>query len=390
MMFRSLLALFASAVVLHATGLHAQSITTSCPYAVLMDAETRTILFEKGANEAVSPASTAKVMTAELVFSQIKASKLSLEDTFQISENAWRTGGAMSSGSAMFAQLNSRVRVEDLIRGLVIQSGNDAAIALAEGIAGSEGVFAGMMTRRARELGLTRSTFTNAWGKGDPSQKVTSRDMVMLADHLIRTYPDLYKYFGEKEFTWNKIRQLNRNPLLFMDIGADGLKTGNIDDSGYSLVGSAVENGQRLILAINGCKTGKERADESRKLLLWGFRSFESKTLFAAGEVIGAAKVYGGRRGDVPLVADSMIRIFVPRGSGDRLLGRIVYDGPIQAPVAEGARVARLKIFRGSVLALDLPLKASESVEIGSLPQRALDAGVEYSTGLMRKYILKR
>ena len=138
----------------------------------------------------------------------------------------------------------------------------------------------------------------------------------MLADHIIRTYPDFYKYFGEKEFTWNKIRQMNRNPLLFMDIGADGLKTGNIDDSGFNLVGSAVENGQRLILAISGCKTGKERADESRKLLLWGFRSFEAKTLFAAGEVIGAAKVYGGRRGDVPLVADNMIRIFVPRGSG--------------------------------------------------------------------------
>ena len=214
--------------------------------------------------------------------------------------------------------------------------------------------------------------------------------MVTLANYVIHTYPDFYKYFGEKEFTWNKIRQTNRNPLLTMDFGADGLKTGNIDASGYGLVGSAVQNGQRLILALYGAKTAKERADEARKIFLWGFRSFESKLIFQAGETIGTAKVFGGAASDVPLVADGDVKLLVPHNSTEKFSGRIVYTGPLIAPVEEGREVAHLKISRGTSEVLDLPLKTGSAVPEGPLPRRALDAGLEYATGLFRKYVLKQ
>ncbi len=368
----------------------AQTFQTSAPHAILIDSASSSVLFEKDADTLVVPASTAKIMTAEIVFHEIALGHLKLDDQFVVSETAWRYGGAPSRGSSMFAAPNSQVRIEDLIRGLVINSGNDAAIALAEGIAGSEGAFATLMTKRARELGLEHSTFTNAWGRGDPEQKVSPREMVALANHLILTYPDLYKYFGEKDFTWNKIKQANRNPLLTMDIGADGLKTGNIDESGYGLVGSAVQNGQRLILALYGASTAKERVEEARKIFLWGFRSFDSKTIFQAGETIGDAKVYGGSASEVPLVADKEVTILVPRTATGKFTGRIVYTGPLIAPIEAGQEVARLKIFRGTELILDLPLKTAVAVEQGALPRRAMDAGLEYATGLFRKFGVKR
>jgi D-alanyl-D-alanine carboxypeptidase (penicillin-binding protein 5/6) len=369
----------------------AQTFQTGAPHAILIDAATRSVLFEKDADALVVPASTVKIMTAEIVFHELALGHLHLEDQFVVSESAWRLGGAPARGSAMFAAPNSSIRIEDLIRGLVIVSGNDAAIALAEGIAGSEGAFATQMTKRARELGLEHSTFTNAWGRGDPDQKVSPREMVTLANHIIQTYPDYYKYFGEKEFTWNKIKQPSRNPLLTMDLGADGLKTGNIDESGYGLVGSAVQNGgQRLILALYGCRTAKERAEEARKIMLWGFRSFDSRTVFQAGEIVGGAKVYGGKTSEVPLVADGEVRILVPRSQAEKFAGRIVYAGPLVAPVEAGREVAHLKVFHGTEQVLDLPLKTAAAVEQGSLPYRAMDAGIEYVTVLFRKYVLKK
>ncbi|MGB8901836.1 MAG: D-alanyl-D-alanine carboxypeptidase family protein [Methylocella sp.] len=368
----------------------AQTFQTSAPHAILIDSASSSVLFEKDADTLVVPASTAKIMTAEIVFHEIALGHLKLDDQFVVSETAWRYGGAPSRGSSMFAAPNSQIRIEDLIRGLVIDSGNDAAIALAEGIAGSEGAFATLMRKRARELGLEHSTFTNAWGRGDPEQKVSPREMVALANHLILTYPDLYKYFGEKDFTWNKIKQANRNPLLTMDIGADGLKTGNIDESGYGLVGSAVQNGQRLILALYGAPTAKERVEEARKIFLWGFRSFDSKTIFQAGETIGDAKVYGGSASEVPLVADKEVTILVPRTATGKFTGRIVYTGPLIPPIEAGQEVARLKIFRGTELILDMPLKTAAAVEQGALPRRAMDAGLEYATGLFRKFGVKR
>jgi D-alanyl-D-alanine carboxypeptidase (penicillin-binding protein 5/6) len=285
----------------------------------------------------------------------------------------------------MFAQVNSTIKLSDLLRGIIVQSGNDASIAVAEGIAGTEENFARMMTNRARELGMTRSTFRNATGYGHPEQKVTARDLAKLAIHIIETYPELYKIFGEREFTWNRIRQQNRNPLLAMDIGADGLKTGNIDESGYGLTASAVQNGQRLVLVVNGLKSSRDRATESRKLLEWGFRAFEARPLFAAGETVGEAQVFGGDRRSLPLVSPKPVQLLLPRGSGDRIVARIVYTGPLRAPIKAGDQVARLQVTRGDTQALDIPLYAGEDVAVGTLSQRAFDGLLEFGTGWIRR-----
>jgi D-alanyl-D-alanine carboxypeptidase (penicillin-binding protein 5/6) len=246
------------------------------------------------------------------------------------------------------------------------------------------------MNERARELGLPQLTFTNSWGNADPDQKVTARDMALLAAHVIRTYPDLYHYFGEKDFTWDKIKQPNRNPLLTMDIGADGLKTGNIDKNGYGIVASAVQNGQRLILALYGAKSAKERAEEAVRILQWGFRTFEPKTLFSSGEVVGNASVYGGNAGSVPLVSVKPVKLLVPREATERLTGQIVYQGPLIAPVTAGQNVAELRIFRGGNEVLEMPLQTAANIKTGSLSRRAMDAGLEYAEELFRKYVLKK
>jgi D-alanyl-D-alanine carboxypeptidase (penicillin-binding protein 5/6) len=368
----------------------AEAIQTPVPQVILIDAATQSVLFEKGADEPATPASTVKLMTAEIVFQALTGGKLKLDDEFTVSETAWRNGGAPAHGSTMFAAVGSRIRVEDLIRGLVVVSGNDAGIVLAEGLAGSEGAFATRMTQRGRELGLLHSTFTSAWGRGDPEQRVTARDMVLLAAHVIRTYPDYYRYFSEKDFTWGKVKQPNRNPLLTMDFGADGLKTGNIEANSFGIVASAVQNGQRLILALYGARTAKERAEEARRLLQWGFRAFEPKTLFAAGDVVGTAKVFGGASADVPLVVTKPVTLLVPRDSGEKLTGSIVYTGPLKAPVMAGQSVGQLKIFRGTIEILEMPLETAKDVELGSLQQRATDAGLEYAAGLIRKYVWKK
>jgi D-alanyl-D-alanine carboxypeptidase (penicillin-binding protein 5/6) len=367
-----------------------QTIQTSVPYAILMDSETGAVLFEKAADEAMVPASMAKLMTLEMLFNEIKEGKVSLDDEFLISENAWRRGGAPSGGSAMFAALNSKVKVSDLILGVCVQSGNDAAIAIAEALAGTENAFAARMTTRAKEIGLKGSTFANATGMPDPDQKMTARDLATLANHIIKTYPELYKNFGVKEFTWNKIRQQNRNPLLFMDVGADGLKTGNVGDSGFGVTGSAVQNDQRLIVVVNGAKTAKERAEEARKLLNWGFRAFEVKELFPAGSVVGEAKVYGGEPGSVDLVTKAPVRILVPRGNPERVTAKVVYQGPLRPPVAAGTQVGRLRIQRGDVQALDIPLYVQEDAGQGKLTKRALDAASELVIGFVRSQFAKK
>ncbi len=367
----------------------AQAIQTSARWALLMDADTGSVLFQKDADAAMSPASMVKVMTAELVFKEIRDGRISLDTEMPVSENAWRTGGAMSRGSAMFAKLGEQIKVSDLLRGLIIQSGNDAAIVLAEGLAGSEDAFAGMMNKRARELGLRDSNFTNSWGKSDPRQKTTARDLAKLSVHVIKTYPDLYKIFAETEFTWNKIRQTNRNPLLTMNMGADGLKTGNIDDSGYGLIGSAVQGEQRLILVINGTKSGKERTDEARKLLTWGFRAFDVRDVFKPGEAVGTASVYGGSVGRVPLVAKVPVRLMIPRGATERLSARIEYVGPLIAPVEAGTKAANLRVYRGKELALDMPLYTEVDVKTGPLYSRAFDAAYELAGSYIRKFTSK-
>ncbi|MBV8472785.1 MAG: D-alanyl-D-alanine carboxypeptidase [Hyphomicrobiales bacterium] len=244
---------------------------TRVPFALLIDANSGAVLFAKNADAPMAPASTTKILTAEIVFRALAAGRLKLDDTAPISPRAAREGDAESGGSSMFAQANSRVSIEDLLRGLLITSGNDAAIALAEDVAGSQEAFVAMMNRRARELGMTHSHFANAWGDGSPGQRVTARDMARLAAYVIQTYPQYYRYCGETAFTWNNIPQHNRNPLLAMNIGADGVKTGHLAKSGFGLVGSAVQNGRRLILVINGAHSEAERASEARRLLEWGF-----------------------------------------------------------------------------------------------------------------------
>lgn len=368
-----------------AAGRAAESFQTIAPFALLMDADTGSVLFDKNGDGQMAPASTTKILTAEITFHEIKEGRLKLDDTFVVSENAWRSGGAKSGGSTMFAALNSRISIADLIQGLVVQSGNDAAITLAEGISGSEDNFAALMNRRAREVGMTHSVFQNPWGRGDPNQRVTPRDMATLAQYVIRTYPDLYHYFGEREFTWNKVRQPNRNPLLAMNIGADGLKTGDIAESGFGLVGSAVQNGERLIVVVNGLHSARDRANESFKLLNWGFRAFEPRELYRGDEVVGTARVFGGDSAEVPLIAGTPVKLLVPRGSGDALTGKVTYLGPLKAPVAEGTAVGQLRIFHGGSEILSVPLKTAAAIPVGSLPRRALDAGLELGTTVIRQ-----
>ncbi|HEY5795125.1 MAG TPA: D-alanyl-D-alanine carboxypeptidase family protein [Bosea sp. (in: a-proteobacteria)] len=377
--------MLALAATISTSSVFAQSFQSPAPYAVLLDSASGTVLYEKAADELMVPASLAKIATALVAFEEIAQGRLTLDSEIGISENAWRKGGGVSGGSTMFAQLNSRVKLSDLLHGIIVQSGNDASIALAEAIAGDEATFARIMTERVRAIGLTKSVFRNATGMGDPQQKVTARELALLSDHIIKTYPELYKIFGQREFTWNKIRQQNRNPLLTMDIGADGLKTGNIDDAGFGLVGSAVQNGQRLIVVVNGLKTARDRANEARKLLEWGFRAFEARKIFEAGEIVGEASVFGGEKGRVGLKAKGPVSLLLPRGSSERLSARIVYRGPLTVPVQEGAEVARLLVTRGDVKTLDIPLYAAETVQAGTLQSRALDALMEAATGWVRK-----
>ena len=355
---------------------------TAAPHAILIDAESGSILFEKNADQLMAPSSLAKLMTAEVVFNELKQGHITFDTEYIVSEYAWRHGGAPSHTSSMFAPIHSRVAVKDLLYGMIIQSGNDACITLAEGLAGTEPKFAALMTRRARELGLTKSFFSNSTGLPDPPLVVTARELAILARHIIKTYPEHYSIYGEKEFTWNKIRQQNRNPLLAMNIGADGMKTGFTQDGGYGLVGSATQNGLRLIVVVNGLKTATERANEGKRLLEWGFKGFEQRYLFAEGQTIGAAKLFGGAQWSVPLQAPGGVNLLVPRGSTERILARIVYSGPVRAPVQEGQAIGMLKVWRGDNVVLEVPLHAAESVAQGGLTGRAFDAATEFVIGL--------
>jgi serine-type D-Ala-D-Ala carboxypeptidase (penicillin-binding protein 5/6) len=366
-----------------------EGLQTSVPAAILLDADSDSILYDKNGDELVAPASLAKLMTIEFLFNEIKEGRVKPDDEYIISENAWRKGGAPSHGSTMFAPIHSRVKVSDLIQGIIVDSANDACIAVAEALAGNEGSFGQVLTRRAREIGLGRSTFTNSTGYSDPDLRVTAREMAELARHLIRDYPDFYPYFSQRDFAWNNIHQQNRNPLLGMGIGADGLKTGETSEAGFNLVGSAIQDNFRLIVVVTGAKTDKERADEAKKLLDFGFHDFQARVLFAEGQTVGDAKVFGGDRSYVPLVASGIVRLMVPRNNSQRLLARIVYTGPIPAPIARGQPIGKLKVWRGENLALEIPLQAADDVGPGSMPQRAMDGATELMIGLLRAGVNK-
>jgi serine-type D-Ala-D-Ala carboxypeptidase (penicillin-binding protein 5/6) len=358
-------------------------------HAILIDHESGTVLYEKSPDTPTPPASLAKLMTMELVFHEIKAGELKLEEELVVSVNAWRKGGAPAGGSTMFAPVHSRIAVVDLIQGAIVQSGNDACIVFAEAIAGSEDQFSRMMNARARELDLRSASFRNSTGLHDPDQVISVRDLSKLARHLIREYPEFYKYYGQTEFTWNKIRQQNRNPLLEMSIGADGLKTGFIKESGYGLVGSAVQEGQRLIVVLNGADTPKDRANDARRLLEWGFRNFESRKLFSADVNIAEVRVFGGSQRYVPVKGGGPIHLLTPRGGGDKFVARVHYKGPVAAPVSSGAEIARLRVMRGNNIALEVPLFAAADVEEGSLVQRAYDGTAEMAGSWVRRGLAK-
>src|SRR5689334_6566830 len=360
------------------------------PTAILTEATSGSVLFEKNADELRAPSSMMKLMTAEVVFHALKDGKLKLTDEYRISENAWRRGGAPSGTSTMFAAINSKVSIDDLLHGAIIPSGNDACIALAEGMAGNERIFASdYLTKRARELGLTKSTFGNSNGLPDPANKMTVRELGILARHIILDYPEFYKLFGEKEFTWNKIRQQNRNPLLNAMTGADGLKTGYTKEGGYGMVGSAVQDGTRLIVVVNGLEDPEDRASEAKKMLEWGFRSFETRALIAADQPVGYAKVFGGESRSVKLVAKTPVKVMVHKNGGDKLIARVVYSGPVRAPVQEGQQVGVVKVWRSGNIAVETPVYAAEAIGTGSTVRRAIDGASELVIGMFRAGVEK-
>jgi D-alanyl-D-alanine carboxypeptidase (penicillin-binding protein 5/6) len=354
------------------------------PTAILIEASSGSVLFEKNADELRAPSNMMKLMTAEMVFHAIKLGEIKLADEYHVSENAWRKGGAPAGGSTMFAAIHSKISVDDLLRGAIIQSGNDACMVLAEGIAGNERIFADMMTKRARELGMPQSTFANSSGLPDPGNKMTVRELAKLARYIIQTYPEFYKLFGEKEFTWNKIRQQNRNPLLNSLEGADGLKTGYTKEGGYGMVGSAVQNGMRLIVVVNGLEDPDDRALEAKKMLEWGFRNFEARTLFAAQQTVGYAKVFGGDSRSAKLTSSEPIKIMVHKNGTDKLIARVVYTGPVRAPVAAGQQIGVVRVWRGANVAMEAPVYAADAVAKGSTMRRAIDGASELVVGMFR------
>lgn len=355
----------------------APSVATKARQAFMVESKTGTILLEVNANQAFPPASLAKLMTMEVVFSALERGELTEQTQFPVTEYAWRKGGAPSGTTTMFAALKSQVPVFDLIRGVVVQNANDGCLILAEGISGSEREFAARMTARAKDLGLSRSAFGNATGLPDAESYTTARDLVELARHIERQYPQFYPIYSQPDFEWNKIFQRNKNPLLSLNIGVDGLGAGYSKEAGFAAVASVERNGTRLFLALGGLESDKERLEEARRLLEWGLSSFETKVLFGPDEVVGQASVYGGDTRYVNLVANEPIDIYLPTNNLERLTARIVYRWPLRAPVAEGQSVGVLRLFSGERLVREVPLLTAHSVGTGSLASRATDAILE-------------
>lgn len=350
----------------------------------LVDAETQSTVYSLNADAPVPPASFAKLMTAELVFEALKAGTVRMDTLFPVSEHAWRTGGAPAGVSAMFAKLKSEVAVADLLRGMLVQAGNDAAIILAEGLAGSEADFVAKMNDRAKTLGLSASRFTNASGLPGGDAQVTMRDMVRLALHIQAAYPDQYRIFSEPEFTWNGIRQLNRNPLLAKSAGVDGLMTGFTEASGYGIVLSAKRGARRLAVATAGFPSVQAREEGVNGLLEWAFNETSIRDLFDAGAVVGRAEVFGGAEAGVDLAPRKDVSLLLPDASGDAVTGQIVYRGPLLAPVEKDAEVAKFIIRVDGAIVAEYPLVAVTGVAPAELSTRAMGAIRELAVGWLR------
>jgi D-alanyl-D-alanine carboxypeptidase (penicillin-binding protein 5/6) len=336
---------------------------TQAREALLFDMSTGTPLFEKNADQLMPPASMSKMMTTYMVFDRLKKGELKLDDTFTVSANAWEKGGAASGGSTMFLEPGEEVSLEDLLRGIIVQSGNDACIVVAEGLSGSEEAFAAEMTEKGKEIGLLDTTFRNATGLPHPEHMTTARDLATLARRTIEDSPEFYPYYAEKEFTHNGIRQGNRNPLLYKDMGADGLKTGHTTEAGYGLTASAKQGERRLILVLNGLPSMKSRFEESERMMAWGFREFDTYTLFEPGEQVAEAEVWLGKEKTVPLVVPEGLKATLSRDGRKDMKVTVAYDGPVRAPVAEGDSIATLTVSVPDISPIEVPLAAGASVE---------------------------
>ncbi len=350
----------------------ALSVDTPAKHAILLDVETNTVLFEKASDGSMAPSSMSKLMTAYVVFDMLKSGKLKMDDTFHVSEKAWST-----QGSKMFVDINTDVRIEDLLRGMIIQSGNDACIVLAEGISGSEEAFANLLNVTAKKIGLRNSNFVNASGLPDPNHRTTARDLSVLAERLMIDFPEYTKFYHEKEFTYHNIKQGNRNPLLYGFPGADGLKTGHTDDAGYGLVGTALRDSRRLVLVVNGLSSMQERADESRRLLEWGFREFRNYKIFSANSQIAEIPVWAGVADTVPVTSDKDILFTLANTDRKNIQIAIQYNEPARAPIAAGDKLANLIIQVPGGIREDYPLYAARSVERLGFFSRAF-LGIHY------------
>ncbi len=334
------------------------TIDTAAREAILVDYDTGAVLLAKNADQRTPPSSMSKLMTAYMVFDKLKKGDINFSDMLPVSPKAWRT-----QGSKMFVAVNSQVSIDDLLHGVIIQSGNDATVVLAEGLAGSEEAFGEQMTRKAKELGMNNSQFRNASGLPEEGHYMTVRDIATLGRHIIHDFPEYYKIYSQKEFTYNKIKQGNRNPLLYDSTGADGLKTGHTDAAGYGLAASVKRGDRRLILVVNGLGSMQNRADETRRLIEFGFREFENYKPFRSGETVAEADVWLGSQKTVPLVVDQDVLLTLPRRARDNAKITLKYNGPLAAPIKRGDTVGQITIESPDAATVTVPVKAAASVD---------------------------
>jgi D-alanyl-D-alanine carboxypeptidase (penicillin-binding protein 5/6) len=355
--------------------------TTKAERVVIMDAESGAVLFQQNADELAPPASMSKLMTLAVVFRAIKNGEIKLDDEIRISVNAWRRGGAPSGTSAMMIPVNTKEKLDLLLQGMIVQSGNDAAIAIAEAIAGNEDNFARLMTDEARRIGLMKSTFGNATGLPHPQQLMTARELAQLARFLMREYPEHYPRFGQRDFSYRKHKFLNRNPLLGI-AGVDGLKTGSIKDAGFGVVASGNQEGRRLILVMSGLPKKEDVRPEGQKLLEWGYASISEVKLFEKDEVVTQARVWGGDRMWLPLVGAGAITVVLPKyPANQKITAELVYKRPLKSPIKKGDRVATLRVTSSSKSMSEVPLYAAEDVKPGGIVRRGLDTIMHLTLG---------
>jgi D-alanyl-D-alanine carboxypeptidase (penicillin-binding protein 5/6) len=358
-----------------AQGQSGAELVLKSPQAILMDADSGSVLYQRNADELAPPASMSKLMLLLMMFLALRSGDLKLEDEFLMSEHAWRTGGAPSRTPAMFVPLGKTAKVEELIKGIIVQSANDASISVAENMKGSEALFAEAMTAEARRLGLKKSVFKNATGFHHPEHLMTVREIALLARHIIKDFPEYYPLFAQREFAYRTHKFHNRNPLLGLVAGVDGLKTGYIKEGGYGIVVSAKQDSRRVILAVNGAGSAEDRRDDARRLLEWGFRNFSEAKLFEPGEIVGHARVWGGERMYLPLVGSDGVSVVLPRfPAHPKIAARIYYKGPLKPPVKKGDQVAMLRVTTANDATSEVPLYAAEDVERAGFVRRGLDS----------------